>query len=87
LDAIADSDWAFYVQGDEVIHEKYLPLIQKEMDDNLKNPKIEGLLFKYVHFYGSYDYYGDTRRWYRREIRLVKNIKGMRSYKMHRALE
>jgi len=82
LDAIAaDSDWAFYIQGDEVIHEKYLPLIKKEMEDNLKNPKIEGLLFKYVHFYGSYDYYGDTRRWYRREIRLVKNIKGTRSYK------
>jgi len=82
LDAIAaDSDWAFYIQGDEVIHEKYLPLIKNEMEDNLKNPKIEGLLFKYVHFYGSYDYYGDTRRWYRREIRLVKNIKGTRSYK------
>ncbi|MDB5088577.1 MAG: glycosyltransferase family 2 protein [Mucilaginibacter sp.] len=82
LDAIAaDSDWTFYIQGDEVIHEKYLPLIKKEMEDNLKNPKVEGLLFKYVHFYGSYDYYGDTRRWYRREIRLVKNIKGTRSYK------
>jgi hypothetical protein len=82
LDAIAtDSDWAFYIQGDEVIHEKYLPIIKKEMEDNLKNPKIEGLLFKYLHFYGSYDYYGDTRRWYRREIRLIKNIKGMRSYK------
>ncbi|SHM67497.1 glycosyl transferase [Mucilaginibacter sp. OK098] len=82
LDAIAaDSDWAFYIQGDEVIHEKYLPLIRKEMEDNLRSPKIEGLLFKYVHFYGSYDYYGDTRRWYRREIRLVKNIKGTRSYK------
>jgi hypothetical protein len=82
LDAIAaDSDWAFYIQGDEVIHEKHLPLIKKEMEDNLDDPKIEALLFKYVHFYGSYDYYGDTRRWYRREIRLVKNIKGMRSYK------
>jgi len=82
LDAIPeDTDWAFYIQGDEVVHEKYLPTIQKEMEDNLNDPKIEGLLFKYVHFYGSYDYYGDTRRWYRREIRLIKNIKGMRSYK------
>ncbi len=27
LAAIApDSDWAFYIQGDEVVHEKYLPL-------------------------------------------------------------
>ena len=82
LDAIAaDSDWAFYIQGDEAIHEKYLPLIKKEMEENLNDPKIEGLLFKYVHFYGSYDYYGDTRRWYRREVRLIRNIKGMRSYK------
>jgi hypothetical protein len=82
LDAISeDTDWAFYIQGDEVIHEKYLPVIKKEMEDNLNDPEIEGLLFKYVHFYGSYDYYGDTRRWYRREIRIIKNIKGMRSYK------
>src|SRR5271154_3494872 len=26
LDKVSkDSDWAFYIQGDEVIHEKYLP--------------------------------------------------------------
>ena len=82
FDAISpDTDWSFYIQGDEVVHEKYLPLIKKEMEDNLTDPQIEGLLFKYIHFYGSYDYYGDTRRWYRREIRLLKNIKGIRSYR------
>ena len=82
LDAVAPgTDWLFYIQGDEVIHEKYLPLIKKEMEDNLNNPKVEGLLFKYLHFYASYDYYGDSRRWYRREIRLIKNIKGLRSYR------
>jgi hypothetical protein len=82
LDAIAaDSDWAFYIQGDEAIHEKYLPLIKKEMEETLKDAQVEGLLFKYLHFYGSYDYYGDSRRWYRREIRLIKNLKGIRSYK------
>lgn len=76
-----DTDWAFYIQGDEVVHEKYLPLIKKEMEDNLGDPNIEGLLFKYVHFYGSYDFYGDTRRWYRREIRVIKNLNGMSSYR------
>jgi hypothetical protein len=76
-----DSDWAFYIQGDELVHEKYHPVIRKEMEENLKNPKIEGLLFKYIHFYGSYDYCGDSRRWYRREIRLLKNNKGVRSYR------
>ena len=82
FDAIAaDADWAFYIQGDECVHEKYHDLIRKEMQDNLNNPKIEGLLFKYLHFYGSYDYYGHSRRWYRREIRIVRNNKGIRSYR------
>lgn len=76
-----DVDWAFYIQGDECVHEKYLVTIQKEMEICLKNPKIEGLLFHYKHFYGSYDYFAHSRRWYRREIRIVKNIKGIHSYK------
>jgi len=76
-----DADWAFYIQGDECVHEKYLPLIKKEMDDNLNNTQIEGLLFKYLHFYGSYDYYGHSRRWYRREIRIVRNNKAIHSYR------
>lgn len=76
-----DADWAFYIQGDECVHEKYLPLIKKEMEENLSDASVEGLLFKYLHFYGSYDYYGHSRRWYRREIRLLKNLPGIHSYR------
>lgn len=76
-----DADWAFYIQGDECVHEKYLPLIKKEMEDNLNDEKIEALLFKYLHFYGSYDYYGHSRRWYRREIRILRNNKHIHSYR------
>jgi hypothetical protein len=76
-----DVDWAFYIQGDECVHEKYLPLIKKEMEQNLNNAKVEGLLFKYLHFYGSYDYYGHSRRWYRREIRIVRNNTAIHSYR------
>ncbi len=76
-----DADWAFYIQGDECVHEKYLPLIQREMEDNLDDKRIEGLLFKYRHFYGSYDYYGHSRRWYRREIRILRNNKSIHSYR------
>jgi hypothetical protein len=43
--------------------------------------EVEGLLFKYLHFYGSYDYIGDSRKWYRNEIRIIKNDKQIRSYK------
>lgn len=77
----ADSDWAFYLQGDEVIHEKYLPVIKKAMRDNLNDKKVEGLLFKYKHFYGSYDFIGDSQRWYRQEIRVIRNNKRIQSYR------
>ena len=76
-----DADWAFYIQGDECVHEKYLPAIRKAMEDNLDDKKVEGLLFKYLHFYGSYDYYGHSRRWYRREIRILRNNKAVHSYR------
>jgi hypothetical protein len=74
-------DWAFYIQCDEVIHEKYLPTIAKAMKDNLDQKHIDGLLFKYVHFYGSYDFVGLKQNWYRREIRIVRNRKDIFSYK------
>ncbi len=75
-----DSDWAFYIQGDEVIHEKYLPTIKQAMEKFKDDKNVEGLLFNYTHFYGSYDYVGDSRRWYRREIRVIKNDKSISSY-------
>ncbi len=76
-----DVDWAFYIQGDECVHEKYLPVIKREMEDTLKDKRVEGLLFKYLHFYGSFDYYGHSRRWYRREIRILRNNKEIHSYR------
>lgn len=75
------ADWAFYIQADEVVHEKYLPLIKIEMEKWKDNLKVEGLLFKYRHFYGSYDYVGDSRRWYRNEIRIVRNDKRIKSFR------
>ncbi|KLT64968.1 hypothetical protein [Pedobacter sp. BMA] len=76
-----DTDWMIYIQGDEAIHEDYLPLIKKEMERELHNEKVEALLLKYKHFYGSYDYVAESRSWYRREIRIVKNLPGVSSYK------
>ncbi|KJF43349.1 glycosyltransferase family protein [Draconibacterium sediminis] len=82
LDAIPDEyDWCFYIQGDEVLHERYLPVIQKAMESNLERREVEGLLFSYRHFYGTYDYVGDCRHWYRNEIRVIRNDKSIRSYK------
>jgi glycosyltransferase involved in cell wall biosynthesis len=82
FDAIGvDADWCFYIQGDEVLHEDYHGVIRAEMERWLSDSSVEGLLFKYRHFYGSYDYVGDASLWYRREIRIVRNDKSIRSYK------
>nr|WP_199158644.1 glycosyltransferase family 2 protein [Pedobacter sp. ASV2] len=76
-----DTDWMIYIQGDEAIHEDYLPLIRKEMEDTLNDDKVEALLLKYKHFYASYDYLAESRRWYRREVRILKNLPGIHSYR------
>ncbi|MBP6978840.1 MAG: hypothetical protein KBB71_11055 [Lentimicrobiaceae bacterium] len=73
--------WALYIQGDEVVHEKYLPEIGRAMDQYRDAPEVEGLLFNYLHFYGSYDFVGDSRKWYRREVRIVRNLPGISSYR------
>lgn len=76
-----DADWLFYIQGDECLPEQYLNVVRKEMEEHINDNGIEGLLFNYKHFYGSYDYYAESRRWYRREIRVIKNIPGLHSYR------
>lgn len=76
-----DADWAFYIQGDEVVHEKYLDTIYKAMLQHKDNLNIDGLLFKYLHFYGSYDYIGTSSNWYKNEIRVIRNDKSIYSYR------
>ena len=76
-----DTDWAFYIQGDEVIHEKYLPIIKAAMLAYKDDLKIDGLLFNYQHFYGSYDYLGASNSWYKDEIRVIRNNKSFYSFK------
>jgi hypothetical protein len=76
----SDSDWAFYIQGDEVLHEKYHQTVMEAMHQWQHDHRVDGLLFNYLHFYGSYDYIGSAPRWYRREIRIIRNTKSIFSY-------
>lgn len=75
------SDWAFYIQADEVIHEKYHPAIREALLKYKDDKKVEGLLFRYLHFYGTYDYVGDSRKWYNKEIRIIRNDPSIHSYR------
>jgi hypothetical protein len=73
-------DWLFYVQADEVVHEKYLPVIRQRCEELLDNSEVEGLLFDYVHFWGDYDHYHAGHGWYPHEIRIVRNLPHIHSY-------
>ena len=76
-----DSTWAFYIQADEVVHEKYHAAILEAARRYKDDHRVEGLLFHYTHFYGTYDYVGDSRKWYDKEIRIVRNDRAIQSYK------
>lgn len=76
-----DADWAFYIQGDEVVHEQYHAAILKGCADYKDHYEVEGLLFKYLHFYGTYDYVGDSRTWYSKEVRVIRNDRNISAYK------
>jgi glycosyltransferase involved in cell wall biosynthesis len=76
-----DSDWAFYIQADEAVHEKYHDIIKETALKHLHDKNVEGLLFRYLHFYGTYDFVGDSRRWYDKEVRIIRNNKNIQSFK------
>ncbi|MBA2610443.1 MAG: glycosyltransferase family 2 protein [Bacteroidetes bacterium] len=82
FDAIPkEFDWCFYIQSDECVHETDLPKIKSAMELYENDIDVDGLLFEYKHFYGAYNYIGIGRRWYKHEIRIIKNNKHIRSYK------
>lgn len=73
-------DWGIYLQADEVLHENDYDTIRNAMELYQPKSEVEGLLFSYYHFFGSYAYVGHSRRWYRREIRIVRPLPGLTSW-------
>jgi hypothetical protein len=78
--AACTGDWCFYLQADEVIHERYLPVIQKRCEELNDDPEVEGLLFSYKHFWGDFDHFHRSHRWYPEEIRIVRNRRNVGSW-------
>jgi len=73
-------DWLFYLQADEVIHEKYLSVIKAACAENLDDERVEGFLFNYLHFWGDYDHYHLSHGWYPKEIRIIRNHPDIHSW-------
>jgi hypothetical protein len=73
-------DWLFYVQSDEVVHEEDLPRIRKRCEELLPDQSVEGILFKYRHFWGDYAHYITSHAWYANEIRIIRNDRDIHSW-------
>jgi hypothetical protein len=73
--------WCLYIQADELMHEADFDSIRAAMEVATPRADIDGLLFDYLHFYGNYDYEIRGRNWYRREVRLFKNGRGISAYR------
>ncbi|GAB3995595.1 hypothetical protein GCM10028807_36170 [Spirosoma daeguense] len=66
-------DWLFHIQADEIIHENDLPTIKQAIHRADANLRIDGLLFNFLNFYGSYNYLNGTRYQHKKEIRIIRN--------------
>ncbi len=66
-------DWAFYLEADEVVHESDLPKIRVAMEKHLGDPRVEALVFDYLHFYGNANTVVWSPGWYRSEVRIIRN--------------
>jgi hypothetical protein len=66
-------DWAFYLEGDEVLHERDLPTIRAALERHLPDPKVEALVFDYLHFYGTPFQLAASPAFYRRAPRVIRN--------------
>ena len=73
-------DWLFYLQADEVVHEKFLPIIKNKCEELLHKKEIEGLLLKYRHFWGDYNHYHIAHGWYPYEIRIIRKNTDIHSW-------
>lgn len=74
-------DWCFYLQADELMHEAEHAQIVKACQDQMDNDQVDALLFNYRHFWADYDHFLPYHGWYRNEIRLFKNHRGIYSFR------
>ena len=79
MDACRGS-WGVYIQADEVLHERGAQLLKERIAEWDNDEMVEGLLVKYLHFYGAFDRIATSRRWYRREVRCIRLGKDIHPY-------
>ena len=76
----ATGKYCQYIQGDECLHEDDLELIKTEVQKMEEDKSYDGLVFNYIHFYGNVNVQKVTKKTYRRELRLIRNGIGIKSW-------
>ena len=76
----ASGKYCQYIQGDECLHEEDLERIKTEVMLMEDDSTYDGLVFNYIHFYGNVNVQKVTKKTYRRELRLIRNGKGIKSW-------
>src|SRR5216117_827230 len=79
MDACRGS-WGIYIQADEVLHERGAHVLKEKIAEWDRDERVEGLLVKYLHFYGGFDRIATSRRWYRCEASCIRLGRDIRPY-------
>lgn len=64
--------WGIYVQADEVLADGGAVRLREMALARNDDPRVEGLLVDYLHFYGGFRHVARNRKWYRRECRVIR---------------
>jgi len=75
--------WGVYIQADEVLHEAGVDPIRRAIAELDRRPEVEGLVVRYRHIFAFPDLEAVNRRWYRREVRVLRTDPsfGIRSFR------
>lgn len=73
-------DVCVYLQSDELLHEADHELLRADLARFERDSEVDALALTWVHFYGTFDTVVRSKNWYRREVRVVKRSRGLKSY-------
>ena len=74
-----ESSWGFYLQTDELVHEKDYGRIRKDI--RIAHERgYDAVRFRYYHFWLNHNQIAISKRWYPQEIRAVKLNSSIRSF-------
>jgi hypothetical protein len=74
-------NWGIYLQADEVLHEEDYPLIREAIARASQREEVDGIIFRYVHFYGDFFVVNRNTTAYRHEVRCIRLNRGIVSWK------